>query len=316
MTKSSSIQGRILDKDGRGIEGICFRLSYSELTNSIAGSFDEFSKQCVTTKNGEYKFNDLGTGSYRLLPISNDPSSIYWVKDEVSPVFNLKGDEKLNRDFIVERKDSAQSLRLRIVSSDGKPLPGSTVNIYPENLTYINSKKTRDLLPLPCNLYGYRADEQGNVFIQGLYPFEKYNPQILLDGYIQTGAEGTVDNPYPYAFTTNQQEIVLARLGGMQGSVMNKNSHLPVSNAIISVKRVGDYKSTVSCAVTANNGNFVIKNLLPGKYVLEILVPGLKNKKFEGIRIENDKITKDINILLENEFFITTRIPYTQDSSM
>lgn len=299
LTKPSVISCKVIDKEGNGISGLIITLHNLNIPRLNAA--ENAVKHVTTGNDGKYRFTDLGTGTYRLSENNPDPTKTLWCKVIASTDINLKeGTEFTAPDRVIEKITPSQPVRVQVVSTKGKPLPQAHVNIYPD----INElSKPGSLSPLTTSWGAVkRVSDDGTIELTGFYPFKKFDIQVLLDGYNQTGKKGKQGDYFPFEYKNDVYKVVMQQEGGIQGCVKDKITSKPIPNATVSVNQITSMFEMNEFCVSSSDGVYAVPNLISGKYAITVQADGYPKQTIQNIPVEDEKITDNVDIRLENGF--------------
>jgi len=85
--------------------------------------------------------------------------------------------------------------------------------------------------------------------------------------------------------------------GKIQGTLIDSLTNDPVSFASISIKRVGS-KKILNGALSEDDGRFILENLAPGKYELEVSFLGYANKVLTNIETTKKSPDNNVGVIL------------------
>jgi hypothetical protein len=176
--------------------------------------------------------------------------------------------------------DSTGTITGTIVDKEtGIPIPGAKVAIDGDSLICNTDQRGIFVInDLPAGILNLKANSIG------------YHDAWINDISLSSGGKlnvlfhllnSTLHEPYD---TTMYNHGV----GIIKGTVLNNQNNLPIGSAILKIKY-----SNIEVQTDSVNGKFVIRNILPGKYELEVTHPAfMKQSKIISVKATAIKTAK------------------------
>ncbi len=269
---SDSIRGIVRSEKGKPVPGTTIRVS---LTGG--GPANRFTMECRTAKNGTFLLNGLSSGLYILTAESGglflkEPLQVQPSPDRVEIVLHRKG-----------------GVKGRLVADSDPPARFSIavdrfVPRWPR--TRLIEKKEFSVTRGP----GFSLAN----LLPGTYVFV-----VKADGFAWSRSP---DILVTSGQTTQDVEILLSKGGGLRGQLFTVNGR-PIGGASLRLLHesyfhgfgFGGLEGTAKAeqgktCLTRENGSFLLENIVPGKYSIEIEADGMATKVLRDILVEREAV--------------------------
>lgn len=262
LVPQSSIQGRITTASGDAIPGIGVNLTRTEIHDGRRQPRQTYAK--VTGQNGEFSFDDLPPGAFYVRAAgskSGDASGetygpVYYpaaFTEDEARLLRVAPGKAITADFHLE---SHQAYRIR----------GIVTNMPLRRPVTIRLLRRDDPLSNPAPVSPNGTFEVSGV-APGAYTLQAYTPDLVPLNLGEVAV--TVENR-----DTNAVKVTLSEGADIAGHIEFRGPGSLDQYAVVYAtpfyprRWPGDVKESV--AVMNTKGNFVLKNLQPGKYDISV----------------------------------------------
>ena len=257
--EGAMIAGRVLDADGRPVEGALVASAPMFNRRRLANS-----AQALTDEGGEFLLEGLDRGRYTLRASAGG-----WAP-------GLRPGVPTGVEDVEIRLRRGALLRGTVInSSSGEPVPGFSIMVQ-ANLGGIRRRTARTEAFF---------DAEGDFEITGLEP-RVYDVVASSHGYarsepvtvtLREGDEAEVD-------------LSLGRGGSARGRVTDEETGAPVVDAQISLEAAGSRRGTpvpvTARTVTDSGGDFELHGLTPGRRSLSVVADGYHRRLVTGLEVD------------------------------
>lgn len=278
------ISGRVTSSDGRPLAGVTIALQGAEPTFDRARS----APRATTDADGRYQVANVPAGRYRvqaLAPVYTQPGlrSNPFINDGGKTVNLGPGEAAENVDFVLTRGGVITG---RVTSAEGKPVIAERVMI-----TYADQTDQRGFSAMATAPNEFETDDRGVYRVYGLAP-GRYFVSVGIDrgpGSISVGVDASpyTRTFYPSTTDASQAKVVEVSSGGeatgiditlaetgrryrASGRVVDETGK-PVAGVATGYGSLRADAKTIGSSgsdgtLTDDRGEFVIRNLTPGRY--------------------------------------------------
>lgn len=284
LGKGFVLTGRVLvDATGEPLEGV--RLKLATVMSVLPGADQSGTMEARTDDFGVYEFNNVPVGRYNLslthkgygavtrnnLPFAGDPTK----QEPTIQMFRLQ---------------PGLTLRGRVVTEDGKPIPGARV---------------------AASSFGTAQTSSGSAITTktGTFEITDLNEALfMVTANAQNYAETRLTQ---VAIGADAIEIELTRQGGVSGTVVSSVSGEPIpdfrANVRMMMPGTGGYGRTVT-GNAFKDGVFQLEGLNAGRYVIEADADGFAPSYSTPFDVEFGQITPDVTVAMVTGASIKGRI--------
>ncbi|MBN2410344.1 carboxypeptidase regulatory-like domain-containing protein [candidate division KSB1 bacterium] len=223
--------------------------------------------QTYTDKDGIYKIEGLGSGSYAVLANQAGYTAEFYngvkLPEDITPVNVTAPDETPGIDFSLQMTNALTGVVTN--EQDGTPVAGAVVAVHalltekPGEVTHFEHMT--------------RTNDQGEFAMQlraGFYLVYTKAKEFVPEWYqeAEKPAEGTPVQVFTDQHTTIR--INLAPYGGISGTVIDENSQLPIAGARVNAFYEGRIKGDgrFFSVLTGTDGTYSFDAIPPGDYMI------------------------------------------------
>lgn len=209
----------------------------------------------------------------------------YILKD--SNTFSIKPNEEATINLELEKNSTCFNTHLtgKVLDRDS-PINKATISVFDKNLN---------------PLFHTTTNEEGIYnFINLLSPGE-YKVIASAKHYTTSLTKYVVirSNDITELFFSLKTSSALVN-GLVYGKVVEEGSNLPIPDVIINIKSLDDSKNVIYKTTSNNNGQYLIYDILPYKYVLEATKPGyIPSIPIKLTVVKYDIIPQNVNLILD-----------------
>lgn len=265
----AGIQGRITNGSGAPLPGITVNLTRIEIRNGRRQPRDSLTK--LTTDKGEFSFDDIPAGSYYLRAAGAAYGPVYYptaFTQEDAQLMRIAAGSTITADF---RLESHAAYRIR----------GIVTNMPLRRSVAVRLLRGDDPLGNPAAVGPNGTFEVSDV-APGSYTLQAYTPDIVPPSFGEVEVMVEARDTAAVRVTLNEGLDIAGHIEFRGSGSLEKYAVL--SATPYNPRRwPGEFKDAV--VTMQPNGNFVFKNLLPGKY--DIKVRGLPNAYLAEITAES-----------------------------
>ncbi len=194
----------------------------------------------------------------------------------------------------------------------GEPLPGVSVQVEGTKLGCPTGFLGEYIIKgVPVGAHTLRISQVGRITIKidsiivSPDSITEVNSVLILD----TLRRGHTERAYPTRDKLSIWQIkrLAEKWANIKGRVINKANGEPLKGASVIIQRIGALlegasvilRGTTWAAITNDSGEYVIKDLMPGKYSLKCVLMGYEVKRIDKISIKAGKVkTADFQLSL------------------
>lgn len=286
MAEGYALEGTVLDNlTGQPIEGAELRLQ--SVLSLMPGASTKGDQVAISDFDGTYRFENV-TGGNRNLTVNADG---YGSQTRLNLFFRgpLGEASDQNQDF---RLDKALSLAGRVFAPDMTPIAGAKV----EATSYETANVSR----------GSAVTNQN-----GAFEIDELSSGVFM---VLVRAPGFSDHRVTRVELDDPElQIIMARQGGVMGSVVSGKSGQPVPAFRASVRMVAPASTVYGRAVQSavfqdGTGNYSIEGLEAGSYAVQVEAEGFAPTYSETFVVNQGIVTPDVVVTMGQGGAITGRL--------
>ena len=296
LVAQSVIQGHVLSGSGSPLKGIEMRATRIEIRDGLRQPRETYTQP--TNESGVYRFEDLRPGSYYLRASGSEFGS----QTVYGPIYYPMSETQDKAEFLAIAPGKVENADFRLDAHKAFAIRGIIAKVPLRRALAIRLLRGND--PLSNS---YSITPNGTFALSGVapgsYTLQAYTPDVDPPSYGQVDL--TVEDR-----DVSAVKVVLNEGVDIAGNVEFHGSTALTKYAVVYATPFNAHRFPINLkqpvATMHANGDFLFKNVLPGKY--EISVRGLPDVYLADVRAVSRDVSKDV---LENGLTVPDHDPPT-----